>query len=112
MNKVIGAYEVVDHRWDGSQYFQGCGTHGTSFTHVYTGCGTSQKDAANDALEQIAGSAEFYLPDALDEQITNGYDDETTEEGEAWYYYFSIRVRSIDDCEIVYIDGKLQVVMA
>ncbi len=47
------SYEILDHgRMIYSDYFQGCGTAFTNFTHVWTGAGESKKDAYNDALEQ------------------------------------------------------------
>jgi hypothetical protein len=51
--KVI-EYEIINHGMEHSQYFQGCGTSFTRFTHVWTGIGDSSKEAYNDALEQMA----------------------------------------------------------
>ena len=47
------AYEIVNHGWSNSQYFQGCGTAYTEFDHVATGCGTDAKQAYKDAVENI-----------------------------------------------------------
>lgn len=47
-------YEIINHGYDHSQYFQGCGTYGSSFDHVVTGCGYNAKEAYNDALDQLA----------------------------------------------------------
>ncbi len=47
-------YQVVDHGWDGDQYFQGCGTSGTPFDNVVTGHGDTPREAIDDALEQMA----------------------------------------------------------
>lgn len=47
-------YEIINHGYNHSQYFQGCGTYGSSFDHVVTGCGDNAKEAYNDALEQVA----------------------------------------------------------
>ena len=46
-------YEIVNHGMEHSQYFEGCGTSFTKFTHVWTGVGDSSKEAYNDALSQM-----------------------------------------------------------
>ena len=46
-------YEIIDHGRMYSQYFRGCGTSFTRFTHVWTGVGSSSKEAYNDALDQM-----------------------------------------------------------
>ncbi len=51
--KVI-EYEIINHGMEHSQYFQGCGTSFMDYTHVWTGVGSSSKEAYNDALEQMA----------------------------------------------------------
>lgn len=55
MNKPTD-HQILDHGVNGSQYFQGCGTYGTEYTHVYTGIGDSAHEALEDALEQAATS--------------------------------------------------------
>ena len=47
-------YEIINHGYNHSQYFQGCGTCGTSFDCAVTGCGMNAKEAYEDAVEQIA----------------------------------------------------------
>jgi hypothetical protein len=49
----ITKFELISHGFDHSQYFQGCGTSFTEFDHVQTGCGGSEKEAFEDALEQL-----------------------------------------------------------
>jgi hypothetical protein len=49
----MARYEIIDHGWDNSQYFQGCGTAYTPYDHVVTGVGTNAKEAYNDAVEQL-----------------------------------------------------------
>lgn len=51
--KQISDFEIVDHGIDNSQYFQGCGTHGTNFLFCFTGCGESARDAFKDCIKQI-----------------------------------------------------------
>ena len=46
-------YEIIDHGRMYSHYFRGCGTSFTRFTHVWTGVGSSSKEAYNDALDQM-----------------------------------------------------------
>lgn len=50
---VIARFEVVNHGWDGDSYFQGCCTSFTNYDHVVTGRGYTEKEAVEDALEQI-----------------------------------------------------------
>lgn len=38
-------YEIVNHGYDHCQYFQGCGTYGTPFDEVFTGCADNAKEA-------------------------------------------------------------------
>ena len=45
-------FEVIGHGIENSQYFQGCGTT-RRFNEVITGCGFSEKEAFDDAIEQI-----------------------------------------------------------
>ena len=50
----IGAFEIVDHGIDHSQYFPGCGVAFTNFDYVVTGIGDNPAEAIDDCLEQIA----------------------------------------------------------
>lgn len=52
----IVKFEVLDHGYQHSQYFQGCGTSFTDYNHVVTGSGTTQKESYEDALNQIYGA--------------------------------------------------------
>lgn len=54
MKSIITNYEVINHGVTTSSYFQGCGVCFTSFKHVQTGIGDTEKEALDDALEQIA----------------------------------------------------------
>jgi len=49
----MAKYEIIDHGWDNSQYFQGCGTAYTDFDNVVTGVGDNAKKAYCDAVEQM-----------------------------------------------------------
>jgi len=49
-------YEILNHGWDHSQYFSGCGVAFTNYTDVVTGIGDNAKEAYEDALEQMAMS--------------------------------------------------------
>ena len=46
-------YEIVNHGWEHSQYFQGCGTSFSDFDNVVTGCGVNAVEAYADAVEQV-----------------------------------------------------------
>lgn len=52
--KTIGAYEILDHGIEHSQYFQGCGTSFTEYVDVATGIGDNAYEALEDALESLA----------------------------------------------------------
>lgn len=47
-------YKIINHGYDHSQYFQGCGTYSSTFENVVTGCGMDAKEAYEDALDQMA----------------------------------------------------------
>lgn len=46
-------YEIINHGYTSSDYFQGCGTYGTKFLHCVTGAGFSAVEAYRDACEQV-----------------------------------------------------------
>ena len=52
--KKVGSYQIVDHGFEGEQYFQGCGLSFTEFEDVATGCGDTIKAAFEDALDSLA----------------------------------------------------------
>lgn len=54
MSKLVADYQLIDHGIDGSQYFTGCGTAFTKYTHCVTGIGENPAEAIEDCLEQIA----------------------------------------------------------
>lgn len=37
-------YQIINHGYENSQYFQGCGVSYTEFEHVQTGCGNDAKE--------------------------------------------------------------------
>lgn len=76
--KQIEDYEIVDHGVQHSQYFQGCGTSHTGYDEVYTGIGDSQKEALEDAAEQLASDG-WELSKDLKNEISKANDtDEVT----------------------------------
>ena len=87
-------YEIINHGYEHSQYFRGCGTYGTPFEHVITGCGINAKEAYEDAVDQIAMTGhEINLPtrprginakDKVPAQLAE-------EEYNEVYFYVSIR---------------------
>lgn len=52
--KKIKDYEIINHEYEHSQYFQGCGTAYTEFDDVATGVGENAKEAYEDAVEKFA----------------------------------------------------------
>ena len=46
--------EIINHGVMYSDYFQGCGIAFTDYTHAATGIGSSEREAFDDALEQLA----------------------------------------------------------
>lgn len=52
--KTISEFELIDHKIQHSQYFQGCGTVFTRFEHVITGIGNNPMIAICDCLNQMA----------------------------------------------------------
>ncbi len=99
--RTVIAYQIVDHGEDGSQYFPGCGVAFTDYDNVATGCGSSEREAAEDAIEQsvcggdiwpadLSAAVEAYLEACSDETIDCGADDDFNDD---WHYYVSIRVK-------------------
>ena len=52
--RIITGYEIINHGIEHSDYFQGCGVSCTGYTNVATGIGHSEREALDDALEQLA----------------------------------------------------------
>lgn len=50
----IKKFEIINHGYEDSSYFQGYGTAFTDFDYVATGIGTDAKEAYEDALDQLA----------------------------------------------------------
>lgn len=46
-------HEIINHGYEYAGYFQGCGTYGSAFENVVTGCGMDAKEAYEDALDQM-----------------------------------------------------------
>ncbi len=102
-------FEILNHGIDNPQYFQGCGVYGTEFEHIATGCGESELEALDDALEQIAQTAPDRFTERLELAILEQYGKpsedqipweeygvEFNDDGELTdypdlYYYISIR---------------------
>lgn len=53
---MIKSKDIVNHGWHHSDYFQGCGTSFTRYTHAFTGIGQNAKEAFEDAIEQACQS--------------------------------------------------------
>lgn len=91
------SYEILDHGMDHSQYFQGCGTAFSRFTHVWTGAGNNAKEAYNDALDQ----AYMDIGDIADKFPKRPAEIRTRPcvpcYSEDMYFYVSIRARILEE---------------
>ena len=47
-------HKIINHGPHYQQYFYGCGTYGSAFENVVTGCDMDAKEAYEDALDQMA----------------------------------------------------------
>lgn len=104
MAKKIEAYEIINHGVEWPDYFQGCGVCYTEFTDVVTGIGNSEREAAEDAMEQLAQidwdtdsnaelSAELLAASGHDDVSDHAPVEEDGDSGETPYVHVSIRVR-------------------
>lgn len=95
--KTIVEFEVINHGIDYPDYFQGCGTAFTEFEDVSTGCGNTEAEAFDDALESLAQmgwdaegmekrAKAVYGKNPSRKPIPKRYGDEA-------YHYVSVRVR-------------------
>jgi hypothetical protein len=66
--QTIEAHEI-ESTWDHSQYWPGAGLAFTDFDDIATGIGASEREAANDALEQLAMNG--WNTDAIDVSEAN-----------------------------------------
>jgi len=95
--KQIKDYEIVSHGFELSDYFQGCGVAFTKFSDVATGCGATELEAYNDALDQMAGiGIDVSKLEAAGAKFSDKplEDDEGSDENEQYdtmNYYLSIR---------------------
>jgi len=87
-------YEVILHGYDHADYFQGCGTFFTKYTECYTGAGSTEYEAYDDAMNQIYSTcSEEKIKELNFEELTtedfSSYS--VPEDAEDVYYYVSIR---------------------
>lgn len=82
--KKISDYQIISHGHMYPDYFQGCGTAFTSYDEVVTGCGFTEKEAFEDALEQLAQCG--VEPDI---EFDGEFSDEDADED--CYWYVSVR---------------------
>lgn len=105
--RVVVAFEIVDHGSEHAQFFQGCGISLTDFEECATGCGDSAAGAFEDALDSLASGGwdvdnVFHVPgegqvaqEPCAECSGRGCDecDEGMRTPEDVHYYVSVRVR-------------------
>jgi hypothetical protein len=100
--KPITKFEIISHGVDHAQYFQGCGLSFTDYTDIATGCGRTEKEALDDALDSLAQNGWDIEPIDQSDEYVNANDEMTPELAEAYqdeahdncelYYYVSVRV--------------------
>lgn len=99
MKTTITEYDIITHGVAWPDYFPGCGLAWTHYDDVATGIGNSEREAAEDALEQLAQAswatdsnpglaAEVNALSEVDEII-----DEDNDGEDQPYVYVSIRVK-------------------
>lgn len=93
--KIVGAFEILDHGIEHSQYFQGCGVSHTPYTDVATGIGDTPGEALDDALEQLAQND-------WDVEPVERSDDAKPFKVSIAYAHNDCDLRDHDDCELHY----------
>jgi hypothetical protein len=95
MQKIKG-FEIINHGYDHSDYFQGCGTYFTDFDMAFTGIGTNAKEAYEDCVDSIAMSGFDVESLPTNPRGINKKDKVPaklmTEENSIWFYV-SIRIK-------------------
>lgn len=96
----VSRFEIINHGVEHAQYFQGCGISNTTFEDVATGCGSTEKEALDDALDSLAQNG--WDVEAIDQsdEYTEASDEMPIEirkamrcrEDSELYVYVSVRV--------------------
>lgn len=94
--RSVEAFEIVSHGINQSDYFQGCGTAFTEFDEAFTGIGSSEYEAAQDAMDMAASILTW--PDKVRAEIESDFDgmsrvENIPEEADEAWYYLTIRVK-------------------
>lgn len=93
--KTIKGYQIIDHGFENSQYFQGCGVSFTSFTDCFTGIGGNPFEALEDAMEMAAQSG--WNTESIDNALLDSSEMPdaglTHDDYDDCYHYVSIRVK-------------------
>lgn len=76
MTKKIKDYEILDHGVENADYFTGCGTSFTEFDDVFTGIGNNQREALENALEDMA-SCDYEISNDLENELGTASDRDT-----------------------------------
>lgn len=94
-------YEIINHGYDHSQYFPGCGTAFTKYDFCVTGAGDNAAEAYQDALDQVESirmvepTLTYSLPKrpaGIRKRDKVPYEFSKHEENEV-YWYVSIRLK-------------------
>lgn len=70
--KAIVKFEFLSHGIDHPDYFQGCGVAFTEYDECYTGIGDTEREAAEDALEQCITNGDFWPSEMQEERQSGG----------------------------------------
>lgn len=96
----IISFEILDHGCDGESYFPGCGVAFSKFDVAHTGIGDSAREAANDALDQIAfGEDAPFNPSVLADleqeiaELSDAEIERDEETSDEWHHYVTIRIK-------------------
>jgi hypothetical protein len=87
----IAEYEIDTHGISYPDYFQGAGVSFTRFEEIATGCGETERDALNDALEQIA-TCGVEIPSEMESDLERANSTDLASHSEDGpYWYVSVR---------------------
>ena len=93
--KLVSSFEVIHHGVENSSYFQGAGISHTKFKDIATGCGSTEKEALEEALEMLASNE--WDVESLEKRSDflksiDNISDENPVSSDDTFYYLSILV--------------------
>jgi len=91
-SKKVGDYEIINHGVEGDQYFQGHGISHSKWDDCATGIGMSEREAYEDALEQLAQNGWEISPE-MEADVQKASDKDIVGDREDSYVYISVDVK-------------------